>query len=83
MNGSKLIMLTLNTEKNKYIIFGTQPQIEKNKNDLNPSVGNKIERVSSIKYLEVIVDEHLSFTEHKLGILCRAREYLDQKTSIL
>ena len=85
--------LTLNADKTKYIVFGTNRQLT-HKNDLNLKVGNKkIERVSSMKYLGIILDENLSFTEHikyifnkstkKLGILRRAREYLDQKTSIL
>ena len=55
-----------------------------NKPDLNLMIGNsKIERVSSMKYLRVILDKHLTF-EHvsyiltksskKLGILTRARD---------
>ena len=52
-----------------------------------------IERVSSIKYLGVILDEHLTFEEHishvhnkaskKLGILYKSKDYLDRPTKIL
>ncbi len=85
--------LTINAEKTKYIIFGKQTQI-KNKLDLNLRIGNKkIGRVPHVKYLGVLVDESLTFREHinyiytksskKLGILRKAREFLDRKTSIL
>ena len=85
--------LTLNATKTRYIIFGKTQQIE-NKVDLNLAVGNKkMERVSNIKYLGLILDEHLTFKDHikyiyhkssnKLSILRTAGEYLDMKTSIL
>ena len=54
---------------------------------------DKIERVSTFKYLGVLLDEYLSFNDHvdyvvtkaskKLGILRKSREYLDRKTSVL
>lgn len=54
---------------------------------------SKIEREHSMKYLGVILDEHLTFDEHinyiltkaskKLGILRRARDYLNKSTKIL
>ena len=85
--------LTLNANKTKYVIFGTRQKLT-NKPDLNLTVGaSKIERVSSMKYLGVILDEHLTFDEHvsyiltksskKLGILRRARDYLNKKSKIL
>ena len=81
--------LTLNANKTKYVIFGTRQKLT-SKPDLNSTVGdNKIERVSSLKYLGVILDEHLTFDEHvayiltksskKLGILRQARDYLNKK----
>ena len=52
-----------------------------------------IERVSSTKYLGVILDEHLTFEEHityihqkaskKTGILYKSKDYLDRSTKIL
>ena len=74
--------LTLNANKTKYVIFGNKQQLT-TKPDLNLYVGpNKIERVSSMKYLAVILDEHHTFDGHvsyvvnkaskKLGVLRRA-----------
>ena len=59
--------------------------------DLKLTVGDRpIERVSSTKYLGVILDKHLNFEEHvsfvhkkaskKLGILYKSKEYLDRST---
>ena len=52
-----------------------------------------IERVSSVKYLGVLLDEHVTFDNHvnyihqkaskKLGILYKAKDYLDRSTNIL
>ena len=64
--------LTLNASKTKYVIFGTKQKLT-NKPDLNLTVGDsKIERVSSMKYLGVILDEHLTFDEHIAYILTKA-----------
>ncbi len=53
--------LTLNSSKTKPIIFGTKHKLT-NKADLNLRVSNElIERVSSMKYPEVILDKHLPF----------------------
>ena len=85
--------LTLNSNKTKYVIFGTRQTLT-TKPDLNLKVGNdQIDRVTSMKYLGVILDDHLTFDEHityiinkaskKLGVLRRAREYLNKSTKIL
>ena len=89
LNANKL---TLNASKTKYVIFGSRHLLT-TKPDLNLVGGNKIERVSSMKYLGVILDEFLTFDEHinyiltksskKLGILRRARDYLNKNTKIL
>ncbi len=87
LNANKL---TLNTSKTKYIVFGNKSNLTV-KPDLNLTIGGKpIERVSSMKYLGVILDEHLTFDEHiqyilfksskKLGILRRSKEYLNNST---
>ncbi len=85
--------LTLNANKTKYVIFGNR-HILNTKPNLNLHVGiSKIERVDEMKYLGVILDEHLTFDQHinyiihksskKLGVLRRAREYLNKTTKIL
>ncbi len=85
----RAIRLTLNTEKTKFIIFG-------NKNKLG-NVGNveltmnneRIERVTSFKYLGIIMDDILSFEQHidhlykkccqKLGAIGKVRDCLNKK----
>ena len=85
--------LTLNTKKTKYVVFGTKTKLEHVLPDLNITIGrDKIERVSHMKYLGMVLDEGLTFDEHvaqtytkaskKLGILRRSREYLDTSTSL-
>ncbi len=85
--------LTLNVDKTKYMVFGTKTALV-HKPDLNIRIdGEKLERVSVMKYLGVFLDEHLTFSEHistvckkssqKLGILHKAQEFLDRKTSLI
>ena len=85
--------LSLNADKTKYMVFGSKNLLT-TKPDLNLTVGDKsIERVSSTKYLGVILAEHLSFDEHvsfvhkkaskKLGISYKSKDYLDRSTKIL
>ena len=85
--------LTVNAKKTKYIVFGNRNQL-KDTPDLNLTIGNeRLERVSSFKYLGVILDEYLTFNAHvdyvvhkasgKLGILRKSREFIDRKTSLL
>ena len=85
--------LTVNVNKTKYVVFGSRHQLQ-DKPDLNLNIsGQKIERVSTMKYLGVLLDDLLNFEEHieyvvnkstkKLGILRKSREFLPRKTSIL
>jgi len=65
LTGNKL---TLNTDKTKYIIFKTR-----NKMDINPQLevnATDLERVSTYKYLGVIIDEKLKWEEH-IGYLIK------------
>lgn len=53
--------LLLNTDKSNYLIFSNKKSIP----DLNIKIDNtNIERVKSIKFLGVIIDEKISFAEH-------------------
>ncbi len=85
--------LTLNAAKTKYVVFGTKRKLQ-TKPDLKLKMGDcSIERVTTMKYLGVMLDDHLTFNDHidyahnkaskKLGILRKSREYLDQSTSLL
>ena len=68
--------LTLNAKKTKYVIFGTKQTLT-TKPDLNLKVGNdKIERATSMKYLGVILDDHLTFDEHIAYIINKSSKKL-------
>ena len=83
--------LSLNIDKTKYIIFHTKGR--KFSLDHNVYLNNKvIERVSTIKFLGVIVDSTLSWSEHAklvknkiakgVGILTKVKKLLDKSTLI-
>ncbi len=56
--------LTLNTKKTKYMIFGSQKQLHK-VGPMKIEIGDQeIERVKSFKYLEVYLDEVMTYKEH-------------------
>ncbi len=85
--------LTLNVKKTKFVIFGFRHNLAGNIDTSLYINHEQIERVQSIKYLGMILDEQLSFEEHidylvsksvkELGILRKSREFLDQNTSLL
>ena len=80
--------LSLNIDKTKYIIFSIKTKV---KDTPDVTIGaNVVERVKSIKFLGVIIDENVSWTEHiyyiknkiskGIGILCKARKILKPST---
>lgn len=83
--------LVLNQIKTKWMLFGTRQKLEHSSDIAIQSQGQKIERVSSICYLGVTLDEHLSWNEHVeiichkvskcLGLLSCIRPYLNQKAA--
>ena len=87
----KASCLTLNAKETKFCIFGTRPKIAEFGNYQLMIDGVELEHVRSFKYLVMILDETLSFTEHidhlhkkpsgKLGVLHKARPHL--KTRLL
>jgi hypothetical protein len=81
--------LSVNTDKTNYMIFKSK----KTKLTVFPDLqlnSNSISRVLSTKFLGVILDESLTWTEHinhvkrkiakGIGIICKARKVLDRKT---
>ena len=85
--------LTLNSKKTKVMIFGTSKRL-KALPPLNIRCGNdQIEQVSVFKYLGILLDSTLSFSEHidyvckkvnmRLSVLGRTRKYLSVKTSLM
>ncbi len=85
--------LTLNVQKSKYVIFGTRAKLQGVGNVNLDVSGEPLERTNKMKYLGMILDEKLNFDEHvdyicnkavnKLGILRKARDFLDLETSVL
>ena len=67
------LSLNLNSSKTKYTIFGYHSQPPSLINDifLGPE---RIERVETFKYLGVLVDRKLSFTEHTQMAVSRAKK---------
>ena len=56
--------LALNLKKTKYLVF--QPRQKINFNLLPPLIlaGEILEKVSNIKYLEIVIDHHLTWHSH-------------------
>jgi len=75
-NWLTLNKLTLNTKKTQFIVFGT-PALLKKFNGLRFSVNDQmLERVASIKYLGVVLDEHLKWDNQIKTVLVKARSRL-------
>lgn len=87
----KLKKLMLNVKKTKYMVI-TNKSMEGNIQPLRLEE-QEIERVESLKYLGVIVDDKLSFNDHvdytirkaarKLGVIYRINQLLDVETKIM
>ena len=87
--------LSLNIKKTKFTLFHKK-SLTKSRSTLplaipNLQIGNKnIERVSSIKFLGIMLDEHLSWKDHikivenklakNIGLLYRVHQYLNQSS---
>ena len=85
--------LTLNIKKTKFMIFGTKHGLKKF-NNLNVSYnGYNVERVYEFKYLGVIFDPLLSWSDHvkyisvniskRIGLIRRLKYYLPNDTLIM
>ena len=84
--------LTVNLSKTKFILFGSRQRLTNStttrlEQDLNLKLGRQIDRVTHTKFLGLVLDENLSWSFHidsisrkiakSIGILCRARHYLN------
>ena len=85
--------LTLNVAKTRLVVFGSRVKLQ-NTPKLNLSINNKpIEQVTGFKYLGLFLDDKLTFNSHvdyihskavkKLGIIRKARNFLDRSPSII
>ena len=82
--------LSLNIKKTKYMIFSTSSSNKTQKKSLLTIRGKPIDRVSSIKLLGVIFNEHLTWKDHmemllsklKSSLYCvmRVKPYLNKKS---
>ena len=84
--------LSINAGKTKYIFFHKQQDSKKVPQKLPMLILNNttLERVSSIKFLGVILDENINWNRHielaenkiskNIGILCRASLYLNKES---
>lgn len=82
--------LTINVKKTHYIIFATSKVTQ-----VHPDIiinNQNIDRVSSTRFLGVVIDETLKFKEHithikskaakGVGILCQAKKFFNIKTLV-
>ena len=89
-NWFKSNQLTLNIKKTKLMMFGTWQNLSKFKNISLTYDDNDIEIVDKFKYLGVVFDPHLSWSEHvnhmssniskRIGVIRRIKHYLPCST---
>ena len=85
--------LSINTEKNEMVCFGTKQRVKRFKNLKLSLLNDIIQQVPSYKYLGIILDNGLNFNlqmqqtmnkvSHKLYILSKVRQYLTKESAIL
>ena len=84
----RLNSLFINVTKTEVMLFGTSQRLAK-VDQFSVSVnGSAIKRLTEVKYLGVIFDEHLSWNQHVLskagrlvGLLGRLRRYITTHTA--
>ena len=84
--------LTLNVDKTKLMIFGTNHMIDKCSNVTVSYEGNVIEKVDEFKYLGVTFDSKLTWSTHvnnvcknvskRIGVIRRVKYFLPNKTTM-
>ena len=85
--------LTMNVKKNKYVIFGLRSQTKKLSHHELYIRDQKLQRVATYKYLGMILDMNLTFSNHlqqiqnvisqKCLLLSKIRKYINIHTSII
>ena len=85
-------LLTMNVKKTKYIVFGLKSKTRKVGNHSLFIDNNKLERVSSYKYLGFTLDMNLNYNKHlenclklishKAYTLSKIRMYIDIQTAV-
>ena len=66
--------LHINVSKSKFMHFKTPRQTTRNDDDIDIKFGNTpLQRVESIKFLGVIIEEKLSWVKHTQHVICKVR----------
>ena len=83
----KVNKLTVNTKKNKLMVFGTRSMVKKVKNVKIYLNGDILQKVPTFKYLGVILDSTLNYKHHissilrtvlhKMVLLAKLKRYLN------
>ena len=84
--------LSLNVKKTKFVIFGTRFKTSKLPRLSLSIFGEEIEQVTVMKYLGVMLDNNLNFTDHveylgkkatqKLGAIAKVRKCIGRSTTL-
>jgi len=92
-NWFKANKLTLNADKTKFMVFGSNHTLDHYKNITLTFDDNLIERVDVFKYLGIKFDSNMSWSPHvdylsgniskKIGVVKRVKYFLPQKTLIM
>ena len=70
--------LSLNIKETHYVIFSLRKKV---KTSLKICIDNNIlEQVSKSKFLGIMIDSKMSWNEHIIGLLCRARKVFKKST---
>ena len=67
--------LTLNSEKSNFVIFRSKRNIITNLPEQIQFENSNIKRAMSVKYLGVILDEHLTWNEHISDVCNKLKRY--------
>ena len=66
--------LHINVSKSKFMHFKTPRQTTRNEDDIDIKFGNTpLQRVESIKFLGVIIEEKLTWSKHTQHVICKVR----------
>ena len=86
-------ILTINKKKTKLMTFGTRSKVKKSSNAIVKIDGEKLQLVPSFKYLGVVLDSALTFSNHiktvldtvahKSYLLGKIRKYITSDTALL
>ena len=85
--------LSVNTDKSKYMLFGTHGQLLSLDETEVSHAGVNLERVTKYTYLGIFLGPRLSFSVHvqyiksktlgTIAVLCRMREFIDHDTAFM